>query len=231
MSDQKWFPLESNPQLINSYVEKLGYDTSKYEFVDVLSTEDWALGMIPQPVLAVLLLYPLTEKLTAGEDKSGDENAKQHVWFMKQRIGNACGTIGLLHVLLNQTTPEFKDASWLHQFSNDCPIAMDLIQKAERLEGDMKIARFHDEATSSEANATNRGSIDDRVETHFIGLVYKNDTIYELDGRKEGPVPHGPTSQETFLTDAMEVVKTQFMAKDPTELRFTMTALAPKQIS
>jgi hypothetical protein len=28
---QRWFPLESNPALINGYIEKLGYDTSLYE--------------------------------------------------------------------------------------------------------------------------------------------------------------------------------------------------------
>jgi ubiquitin carboxyl-terminal hydrolase L3 len=198
--------------------------------VDVFSTEEWALDMIPQPVLAVLLLYPLTDKLTQGEDKSGSNDAKKDVWFMKQRIGNACGTIGLLHVLLNNQNKEsFQDQSWLQKFSEDCPVTMDPVAKAERLEGDMSIAQFHDEATSSSANATDRGNLDDDVITHFVGLVNVRNTIYELDGRKEGPVPHGPTSQETFLKDAMEVVQTKFMAKDPTELRFTMTALAPKQ--
>ena len=58
----KWFPLESNPQLINKYISKLGFDTSLYEFTDVFSTEDWAMDMIPQPVAAVIMLYPLSEK-------------------------------------------------------------------------------------------------------------------------------------------------------------------------
>lgn len=42
--------------------------------------------------------------------------------------------------------------------------------------------------------------------------------LYELDGRKEGPVPHGPTSSATLLQDACAVVK-QFMDRDPGELR------------
>lgn len=42
--------------------------------------------------------------------------------------------------------------------------------------------------------------------------------LYELDGRKEGPVPHGLTSSDTLLQDACAVVK-QFMHRDPGELR------------
>lgn len=42
--------------------------------------------------------------------------------------------------------------------------------------------------------------------------------LYELDGRKEGPVPHGSTSPATLLQDACSVVK-KFMDRDPGELR------------
>lgn len=30
-------------------------------FVDVYSTEDWALAMVPQPVLGVVMLFPIKE--------------------------------------------------------------------------------------------------------------------------------------------------------------------------
>ena len=232
-SKQKWFPLESNPQLINDYLLKLGFDVSIYEFCDVFSTEDWALDMIPQPVGAVLLLYPLTEKITKGEK---DEQiappaiTQDKVWFMKQRIGNACGTIGLLHAAMN--APEairiFQPGSWISSFAEDCPIPLAPLAKAERLEGDGKIAKLHDDATSSEANSTSRGNIDDKVDAHFVALVHVDGKLYELDGRKAGPVDHGPTSQATLLKDACKVVQ-QFMARDPSETRFAITALAPKQ--
>lgn len=229
---QRWFPLESNPELINGYIQKLGFDTSLYAFTDVFSTEDWALEMIPQPVAAVLLLYPLTETITKHDD--GQENVvtdvmQDKVWFTKQRIGNACGTIGLLHALLNAPEPLriFEADSWLSKFSEDCPIPLDPVAKAERLEEDSKIAKLHDDATSSAANSTNRGDINDKVETHFIALVCVDDKLYELDGRKDGPVLHGPTTQATLLQDSCQVIK-QFMARDPTEGRFAITTLAPK---
>lgn len=229
---QRWFPLESNPVLMNSYISKLGYDTSLFEICDVFSTEDWALDMIPQPAAAVLMLFPLTEKQTSGEkdDVIALDAMQDKVWFVKQRIGNACGTIGLLHALLN--APEairiFQEGSWLESFAQDTPIPLGPVAKAERLEGDSKIARMHDDATSSEANATSRGNIEDKVTTHFVAFVCIDGFLYELDGRKEGPVLHGPTSQVALLKDACQVVK-KFMARDPEEVRFTITALVPKQ--
>ncbi|CAB9524488.1 terminal hydrolase isozyme L1 [Seminavis robusta] len=225
----KWFPLESNPELINKYISKLGFDTSLYEFTDVFSTEDWAMDMIPQPVAAVIMLYPLTSNQEKFRDQDKIVSPTEDVWFVKQRIGNACGTIGLLHSLLNAPEPlnAFQPDSWLQKFQEDCHKSMPPIQKAERLEADEQVAKLHDDATSSSDNQTNRGNIDDKVETHFIALVCNNNKLYELDGRKEGPVLHGDTSPNTLLKDACVVVK-KFMERDPGEMRFTILALAPK---
>ena len=231
---KQWFPLESNPALINSYIQKLGYSTELYEFVDIFSTEEWALEMIPQPVVAVLLLYPLTENQTqqCAEDVVAASDIMTHkVWFTKQRIGNACGTIGLLHALYNLPPAlqerSIQPKSWLATFRQDCPIGLDPVAKAERLEHDPHIERMHDAATASTTNATDRGEVNDEVLTHFIALVCVENRLYELDGRKAGPIDHGPSSSATLLHDAITVVQ-HFMAKDPDELRFTMTALAPK---
>lgn len=246
---QKWFPIESNPTLMNEYCTKLvassttGHNASTlmslYEFVDVFSTEDWALDMIPQPVQAVMLLYPLTEKQLAYADSPDTiltPESNKTIWFTKQRIGNACGTIGLLHSLLN--IPDYGSLigpdSWLAKFGSDTPITMDPIDKANRLETDPDIAKLHDAATSSAHNQTNRGNdIDEDIITHFIVFVQSNDgNLYELDGRKPGPVRHDATTTSStgtssLLHNACTVIREKFMKRDPEELRFTILALAP----
>ena len=60
IAKENWFPLESNPFMLNQYAEKLGFDTSKYAFQEMMSTEDWALEMITRPVLALVIVYPMT---------------------------------------------------------------------------------------------------------------------------------------------------------------------------
>ena len=200
---------------------------------DVFSTEEWATDMIPQPVAAVLMLYPLTPQQKEAASKQEDNivacsDSDDDVWFIRQRIGNACGTIGLLHGLMNAPEPlnTFCEDSWLHSFQQNCPRSMPPDQKADLLEADTKVAQLHDKATSSRDNQTSRGNLEDRVDTHFIALVCHKNKLYELDGRKTGPVDHGPTTQSTLLRDACQVVK-QFMSRDPNELRFTILALAP----
>lgn len=230
IKQKKWFPLESNPQLLNQYIERLGFDTTHYQLTDVFSTEEWALNMIPQPLAAVLLLYPLTEVQNEHAKTEETNSNVEDLWFTKQRISNACGTIGVLHALLNAPEPlrqaSIRPNSWLASFSDDCPTSLDPTEKAERLEADSTIRTLHDEATSDESNQTNRGSLDDQLNTHFVALVHVNGGLYELDGRKEGAVRHGDTTQETLLGDACKVVE-KFMKRDPNEMRFTIIALAP----
>ena len=43
---ESWLPVESNPDAFNAYAAKLGLDTSAVRFVDVMSTEEWALAMV-----------------------------------------------------------------------------------------------------------------------------------------------------------------------------------------
>eukprot|EP00558_Chaetoceros_sp_UNC1202_P003824 CAMPEP_0197238442 /NCGR_PEP_ID=MMETSP1429-20130617/4918_1 /TAXON_ID=49237 /ORGANISM="Chaetoceros sp., Strain UNC1202" /LENGTH=252 /DNA_ID=CAMNT_0042697595 /DNA_START=97 /DNA_END=855 /DNA_ORIENTATION=- len=236
----KWFPLESNPSLLNSYISKLGFDTSLYQFVDVFSTEEWALGMIPPGTAAVVFLYPITPVQEEFRENERDSllseaatNDAASVWHIKQRIGNACGTIGILHALANIPDPlkvaAIPSDSWLGKFYNDCPTQLSSIVKAEILENDDEIESKHDAATSSEQNQTDRGDIDDELVTHFVAIAHVDGGLYELDGRKEGPVRHGDTTPETFLKDACGKVVKTFMDRDPQEMRFTILALAPTQ--
>lgn len=236
-NEKLWFPLESNPALLNQYISKLGFNILSNEFTDVFSTEQWALDMVPQPVSAVVVLFPMTEKilckrrelhLHSESEISKDEN----VWYIKQRIRNACGTIAILHALAN-TPKAIQDSSigsssWLHSFLHKCPASTSPTEKAEALENDQTIETFHEDATNDSSNQTSRGSKEDNIDLHFVSIVHVNGKLYELDGRVDiGPICHGSTTQQSLLKDACGIVK-KMMDADPTELRFTIIALAPK---
>lgn len=250
---KRWFPLESNPAAINHYILKLGFNTSLYSFVDVFAFDEDSLSYIPPGCIGIIMLYPITkvqeehrqleakqladEAASAATDTYANNNNEKKsadgVWFIKQRIGNACGTIGILHTLAN-ISPTMKEinieqTSWLHNFFQNTPTSMAAIDKAEILESNDEIEKHHDESTSDTSlNQTSRGNIDDKVITHFVGIVNVENEIYELDGRKEGPIPHGKTTDDRFLYDGIEVVK-KFMQRDPNEYRFTVLALVPTQ--
>mmetsp|Transcript_12102 Transcript_12102/g.25789 ORF Transcript_12102/g.25789 Transcript_12102/m.25789 type:complete len:263 (+) Transcript_12102:42-830(+) len=249
--EKRWFPLESNPALLNRYASKLGFNTQVHEFTDVFSTESWALEMVPSPVSAVMVLFPMTDKVverrkelhsksTVGTNsntkKESINTAKEgdydNVWYIRQRIRNACGTIAVLHALANAPKDiielSIAPSSWLHSFLQHCPPSLTPIDKAGILENDPTIETFHEDASNDSANQTSRGDKGDDIDLHFVAFVNANDKLYELDGRvDQGPVCHGRTTQQTLLRDACGVVK-QWMEADPDDMRFTILALAPK---
>jgi ubiquitin carboxyl-terminal hydrolase L3 len=61
-------PLESNPDVINTYISKMGLKTELWNFTELLSTEDWGLEMVPKPVLGILMLYEETPAQNAFKD-------------------------------------------------------------------------------------------------------------------------------------------------------------------
>lgn len=222
---QCWLPLSNDTDLLNSYMYKIGFDTSLYKLTYVFE-----LSRIPQPVAAVILLYPLTDVQKEYHKREQAPLAPDDVWFIKERIGNACGTIALLHAIFN--APEglrsatIHPDSWLHSFYQACPLFLPTSAKAAQLEGDSTIKTLHNEAATDASNQTSPYS--GETISHYVALVHVNGGLYELDGHKKGPVRHGNTSQETLLEDAWKVVK-QFMDRDPDEIRFTVMALAPNQ--
>jgi len=91
---------------------KLGIDPS-LSFYDIYSlTDPDLLSIIPRPALALLVIIPMTPAWDANrlaEDGPTDDPkgwyegkgpSEPVIWF-NQTIGHACGSIGLIHCLLN----------------------------------------------------------------------------------------------------------------------------------
>lgn len=90
--------MESNPEVMNQFISKLGIEDG-WEFVDVYGLDPELLAMVPKPVLAVMVLYPLSKKTEA--QPLGEPVKNTSLMFIKQTIGNACGTVALLHAVTN----------------------------------------------------------------------------------------------------------------------------------
>ncbi|KAL6985914.1 Ubiquitin carboxyl-terminal hydrolase 3 [Sarracenia purpurea var. burkii] len=105
-SAKKWLPLEANPDIMNQFLWGLGLPKDEAECYDVYGLDEEILEMVPKPVLAVLFLHPIT--IQSEEERilqdSVNKEPNSGVYFMKQTVGNACGTIGLLHAVGNVTS-------------------------------------------------------------------------------------------------------------------------------
>jgi len=226
MSGKKWFPLESNPEVMNTYAKNLGLDTSVFCFQDVLSTEDWALEMVPGPVAGVVMLYPISENQEAHRAAEAEKEhaVSENVYYMKQTVGNACGTVGILHSIINGLSDGLvltPDSFVARMMAETAALGPD--ERAAWLEGDEEIDAAQEVATAEGQSA--QIPLEEQVLTHFICFTCVDGNLYELDGRKKTAINHGPSTPETLLKDSCEVVK-QFMARDPEEMRFTILALS-----
>ncbi|OXB66941.1 hypothetical protein ASZ78_014102 [Callipepla squamata] len=232
--------------LLFQFLKQLGIHPD-WQFVDVYGMEPELLSMVPRPVCAVLLLFPITEKYetfrTEEEEriKAKGQDVKSSVYFMKQTINNACGTIGLIHAIANNREKMNFGECYLVAclFLLYCCSFLLLLGKQSTL---TVAVSCNDEGTDeqhaledAEVNVCRSykdvdlfcraPSIDEKVDLHFIALVNVGGHLYELDGRKPFPINHGQTSDDSFLEDAVEVCK-KFMERDPEELRFNAIALS-----
>ncbi|KAM1050303.1 hypothetical protein TB2_031597 [Malus domestica] len=223
-SAKRWLPLEANPDVMNQFLWGLGLQEDEAECYDVYGLDGELLEMVPNPVLAVLFLYPITAK--TEEERMMQANEKQepkgNVYFMKQTVGNACGTIGLLHAVGNITSEiKLVEDSFLDGFFKKTA-SMDPLQRAAFLESDTEVEVAH-------SVAANGGDTEasDNADTHFICFACVDGELYELDGRKSGPISHGPSSPNSLLQDAAKVIQ-GMIQKNPDSLNFNVIAISKK---
>lgn len=230
---KRWLPLESNPDVITEFASKIGLNVSECGFYDIYGLDDELLMMVPQPVLAVLLLFPITKESEEAAKKADAEGAASQgpvppsLYYMKQTISNACGTIAMLHSLGNNRDKLPIDSeSFLDKFFSSTA-TMTPEERGTFLEAPPEGAPDIEEAhkESAEKGDTEAPDLDAVVDLHFVCFVEKDGNLYELDGRRVGPVNHGPCNAETLLQDTAKVVKKQFI-EGSTSIQFNLMALA-----
>lgn len=229
-SKKKWLPIENNCYLLNKYVNGLGMDIN-YQYTDVFGFDDELLMMVPTPVLAVMLCYPITQENekkrkeeTEEIQKNGQEVSKD-IYYMDQTIGNACGTIGIIHSILNNLdTLKIKEGFFtdFHEKTQK----MTSKERASYLEEDEKIEVVHQETAKDPNSVVIEGS--EKTNIHFICFVHKDGHLYELDGRRKYPLNRGKTSQDTLLKDSISVIK-NYMKMNPEDMNFSVTCLAKSE--
>jgi ubiquitin carboxyl-terminal hydrolase L3 len=211
---------------MSEFVHGLGVSHG-WAYTDVWGLDSDMLSMIPQPVLAVLLLFPITENYEKFREEE-ETHLKRHeqlispkVVFFRQTIPNACGTIGLLHSLATHDDI-VEDGPLKRLIEKAKPLSPD--ERAELLEQDTGLAHAHHQSALD--GQTHPPNEDEDVNLHFICFIQVDAHLYELDGRKPFPINHGKSTN--LLEDSAKVIH-QFMKRDPENLQFTVVALAPNQ--
>ncbi|TCD67603.1 ubiquitinyl hydrolase 1 [Steccherinum ochraceum] len=214
--------------VLNHWSEQAGLKDA--HFTDVYGLDQELLVMIPKPVHAVVLLFPITESsetrrrndetriFAEGQDPTIDSK----VFWMKQTISNACGTMALLHAILNSGVQLGEDTR-LGKFYKECKDKTPE-ERVKLLETTTLFSDMHEEAASSGQTAV---PTDLATDLHFTCFVQANlgegePHLIELDGRRTGPVDRG--ASEDLLATAAAWIKSNYV-ESTTSIQFSMMAL------
>jgi len=200
-----------------------------WAFVDCCGLSDDLLDFIPQPCIAVLFLFPYKQTLKLKSDeKTGDdskEKSSSSLYFMKQLVSNACGSIAVLHSLANnQDKVTLNKEGALHSFLTRTG-SMSAAERGLELGLDDGITAAHKKSGKKGQTRPEDHQGDD---FHFVCFVQKDGLLYQLDGMKATPIAQGEcgTGKE-FLKKTAEVVQKEYMDKMPGELFFSFITLGP----
>ncbi|KAL1943164.1 hypothetical protein VTO73DRAFT_4835 [Trametes versicolor] len=234
-----WIPLESNPEVLTKWAVKAGLIQSQAHFEDIYGLDAELLAMVSQPAKAVILLFPITEPYEQKRREEDNRIAEegQHpvdptLFWMKQTISNACGTMALLHSLVNSDVT-FAPESPIEKFIDVCKDKTPE-ERAKILETTPLFANIHADAASGGQTAVPADLATDLHFTCFVrapnppsreeGTPASPDgmRLIELDGRRVGPIDRGPCTD--FLAYVAKLVRNLYVAHTAS-MHFSMIAL------
>jgi ubiquitin carboxyl-terminal hydrolase L3 len=234
---------ENNPEVMNALATKLGL-SSDVGFYDVWSLDEpELLAHIPRPVLALLVIIPWTEawdreRKFEDAEKGGYGGAGPEepvIWF-KQTIGHACGSIGLLHCALNNTTAAetILSGSDLARIRDDA-VPLPTAERAQMLYDSAAFEAAH--AAVASLGQTGMPTVEEghRLGQHFVAFVKARDGhLWELEGARSGPLDRGwlGADEDALSPKALDLglrrIIRMIQAGDEKELRFSCLAMARK---
>jgi ubiquitin carboxyl-terminal hydrolase L3 len=186
---------ENNPEVMNALATELGLSPA-LAFYDVYSFDSSALEHIPRPALALLVIIPLTPSWAtnrSAEDANkgsytGHGDNEPVIWF-KQTIGHACGSIGLLHSVINGPAVDFITPGSDLDKIRKAAIPLKTTQRAEMLYNDQAFENAHKSVEQVGDSYT-----DEEVKReggHFVSFVKSGGKLWELEGDRKGPLERG----------------------------------------
>lgn len=209
-----WIPLESNPDMLTAFARRIGLESSDAVFSDCVSIDPELLFMVPRPCRALIFLFPCTNMYKAQGERPSALPVSDKVYFMKQLVSNACGSIAVIHALINSRQHlAIKEDSFLWKFFTASE-AMSPEERGRHLGVAGNELKQVSEAVATDVtlSQTAAPAATDTVEAHFICFVPVDGHLYEFDGIRPAPINHGEVTDDDFVEKAAQVIRDQFFS-------------------
>jgi len=226
---------------MNAFSLKLGL-SADLQWHDVYSLADPdLLSLIPRPVYALLVILPLTPAWHANRqsedaDKpeySGSGPDEPVVWF-KQTIGHACGSIGLLHCLLNGPAKSHISPDSTLAKIREAAIPLKMKERAQLLYDSKDLEDAHQSVAEMGDTTAPSAAEGEKLGQHFVAFVVEDGRLWELEGSRKGPLDRGEVkdgdgvlSEDAIKRGIGRVIEME-EKRGGGDLRFSCIALAGK---
>jgi len=230
VKDERWAALESNPEVLTKFCHLMGVG-DEWEVVDVWGLDPDLLALVPQPVVSLVLLFP-TKTSDGSKAKQFTEVKKDEVgdqaYFLRQLEGhldNACGTIAMLHSLLNNRSMLGLEGGQGVVEKFYCQTKdMNGEQRGRYLDTYQDIMNVHNMLVEEgQSNMVQS----EKVCHHFVCLTSVAGHLVELDGAyNSGPAVLDRIQEgDTLLSSAARFVQSKYITPSSGNIQFALMAL------
>ncbi|KAK0632361.1 hypothetical protein B0T14DRAFT_504003 [Immersiella caudata] len=195
--------LENNPTVMSTLATRLGVSPA-LTFHDIYSLGPSDLAHIPKPVVALLAVVPDSKGRDQDkkcEDEAGlganyhDPNTKSPLVWFKQTIGNACGSYGFIHSVMNGPAQEYILPGGLLDKIRTEALPLRLEERAKMLYDSQEFEDAHS-ACAALGDTVSPEALSQDPFGHYVAFVKVNGHLWELDGDRKGPIDRGELGED-----------------------------------
>ena len=180
-------------------------------------------------------MTPTWHAAREAEDKDqipGFDHGEAILWF-KQTIPGACGSIGLLHCVLNGPARKYVIPGSTLDDIRTKALPLKMVERAQLLEDSQELEDAHQAAAQLGQSEVLYEELGHKSGNHFLAFVKGDDgRLWELEGSRMNPLERGvlKADEDAISPDALKMGLQRLIdmeSKAGGNLRFSCLALAP----
>lgn len=210
----QWPPLESDPEIFNNYLHKLGLSEG-YIFGELFGLDEEMFCMVEGTPVSIIVNYERAENKKTYKDDDKLDSSKVPFYMLQQgSLDNACGVIAALHSIGNNKI-ELNTGSILERFYKEAAgkTPKEICSLLENMT-DFKEAH----KSYSQEGQSRTCDEQSQVKNHFVCFTQVGDQLVEFDGVLGTPVIIDKGLKEgDLLSKSAAEIKRRLQEKNITE--------------
>ena len=216
---EEWFAIEKSPEVFTQLINNLGVKGVHVE--EILSFD--SLENSNNPIYGLIFISKYIKNII--ETPNIISNYDKDLFFSKQLLENQNATQALLSIILNND-----DKIEIGQNLKEIKLSMnemDYIKKGIFLSNCEILKKEHNKFKILESNLND----EDSDIYHFVTFIHFKNSIYEIDGLREGPILIEENIEfKNWISKVIPYLKEKINLFSTNEIKFNLMALTPDKL-